>query len=94
MVLPVHNLLVIKKGENFGRQWDQRVELMRDIIIAKAGKTHLLVNDQENLMDGEPYVSPEGIFIMEINAIVPYIKDVYALYDAKVNVFRITAPLH
>lgn len=63
------------------------------VIIAKAGKTHLLVNDQENLMDGEPYVSSEGIFVMEINAVIPYIKDVCVLYDEKVNVLRITVPL-
>lgn len=75
---------------------DQQLTLISNeqVIIAKAGKTHLLINGQENLMDGEPYVSPEGIFVMEINAIVPYIKDVYALYDEKVNVLRITAPLH
>lgn len=64
------------------------------VIIAKAGKTHLIINGQENLMDGEPYVSPEGIFVMEINAIVPYIKDIYILYDEKINVLRISIPLH
>lgn len=63
-----------------------------DTIIATAGQTHLFVNGQENLMDGEPYVSPEGIFVMEINAIVPFIYGVSSLYDEKVNVLRVTVP--
>jgi beta-galactosidase len=58
-------------------------------VEAEAGKTHLLVNGEENLMDGEPYVTPEGIFVMEVNAVVSYIKDVTAAYDDKVGVFRI-----
>lgn len=75
---------------------DQQLTLTSNdqVIIAKVGKTHLMINGQENLMDGEPYISPEGIFIMEINAIVPYIKDAYVLYDEKINVLRITIPLH
>ena len=56
---------------------------------ARAGQTHLLVNGQENLMDGEPYVTPEGIFVMEVNAIVPYIQGTSCQYDEKVNVLRI-----
>lgn len=57
--------------------------------IARAGRTHLLVNGRENLMDGEPYVTPEGIFVMEVNAIVPYIQNTSCQYDEKVNVLRI-----
>lgn len=57
--------------------------------MARAGQTHLLVNGQENLMDGEPYVTPEGIFVMEVNAIVPYIQGTSCQYDEKVNVLRI-----
>lgn len=57
--------------------------------VATAGHTHLLVNGQENLMDGEPYVTPEGIFVMEINALVPYIKNTSCQYDEKVNVLRV-----
>ena len=59
-------------------------------VIAQAGHTHLLVNGKENLMDGEPYVTPEGIFVMEINAIVPYIKGTSCQYDEKVNVLRVS----
>ncbi len=58
-------------------------------IIAEAGCTHLLVNGEENLMDGEPYVTEEGIFVMEVSAIVSYIVGLTSYYDDKVEVFRI-----
>lgn len=58
-------------------------------VEAAAGRTHLLVNGIENLMDGEPYVTPEGAFVMEVSALVSYIEGVSALYDEKVGVFRI-----
>lgn len=60
-----------------------------ETVEAEAGRTHLLVNGKENLMDGEPYVTPEGSFVMEVNALIPYIKGVTALYDERVGVFRI-----
>nr|WP_314462049.1 sugar-binding domain-containing protein [uncultured Clostridium sp.] len=60
-----------------------------DTVEAEAGRTHLLVNGKENLMDGEPYVTPEGGFVMEMNALIPYIKGVTALFDDKVGVYRI-----
>lgn len=60
-----------------------------NVVEAQAGRTHLLVNGNENLMDGEPYVTPEGKFVMEVSAIVSYIQDVIAYYDDKVEVFRI-----
>lgn len=58
-------------------------------VIAEAGRTHLIVNGDENLMDGQPYVTPENMFVMEVSAIVTYIKGIKAYYDDKVNVFRI-----
>lgn len=58
-------------------------------VTARAGQTHLLVNGHENLMDGEPYLTPEGQFVMEISAVVSYIRGVSARYDDKVEVFRI-----
>ncbi len=58
-------------------------------VSAEAGRTHLLVDGQENLMDGEPYVTPEGALVMEVNAIVSYIEGVSVQYDEKVNVLRI-----
>lgn len=58
-------------------------------ITAEAGRTHLLVNGKENLMDGEPYITQEGMFVMEVSAIISYIDGVTAYYDDKVEVFRI-----
>lgn len=59
-------------------------------VEAEKGRTHLLVNGKENLMDGEPYLTPENMFVMEVSAVVSYIKGVKsALYDDLVNVFRI-----
>lgn len=52
----------------------------------------VVLRDLIKLMDGEPYVSPEGIFIMEINAVVPFIQGVSSLYDEKVNVLRVAVP--
>ena len=40
-------------------------------------------------MDGEPYETPEGIFVMEVNAVIPYISGVKAVYDDKIEVLRI-----
>lgn len=58
-------------------------------VVAQEGRTHLLVNGEENLMDGAPYVTPEGIFVMEVNALVPYIQNTSCQYDEKVGVLRI-----
>lgn len=58
-------------------------------ILAKAGHTHLLADGAENLMDGEPYLSDSGQFVMEVSAIASYISGTTAYYDEKVNVFRI-----
>lgn len=59
-------------------------------IIAQAGATHLLVDGQENLMDGEPYVTDTGILVMEVNAIAPHIPGVSCQYDDKISALRIT----
>ncbi len=59
------------------------------MVIAESHRTHLLVDGSESLMDGEPYVTPEGIFVMEVNAIVPYIAKTTCQYDDKVGVLRI-----
>lgn len=88
--------------ERMTKQWEQDFTYTYDTdakkltvesagvrAVAQVGQTHLLVNGQENLMDGEPYVTPEGIFVMEINAIVPYIQNTTCQYDEKVNVLRI-----
>ena len=82
-------------GHMFDYSYDEkakRLTLVSDgrTVIAEAGITHLLVDKTENLMDGEPYVVPENRqFVMEVNAIVTYIKGTKAYYDDKVNVYRI-----
>ena len=59
-------------------------------IIAQAGVTHLLVDGQENLMDGQPYVTDTGILVMEVNAIAPHIDGASCQYDDKIGALRIT----
>ena len=59
------------------------------VVTAECGHTHLLVNGNENLMDGEPYISDSGQFVMEVSAIASYIDGVSAWYDDKVEGFRI-----
>ncbi len=59
-------------------------------IIAKAGSTHLLIDGQENLMDGQPYVTDTGILVMEVNAIAPHIQGASAQFDDKIGALRIT----
>ncbi|ASA20342.1 glycoside hydrolase family 2 protein [Paenibacillus donghaensis] len=60
-------------------------------VTAEKGRTHLLVNGEENLLNGEPYIHKQT-FIVEINAVVSYIKEVVSYYDEKVRVFRIELP--
>ena len=54
-------------------------------VIAQVGETHLLVDGQENLMDGQPFVTPEGILVMEVNAIAPYVAGASAQFDDKIG---------
>lgn len=80
--------------DNFDYHYDsekKRLTLTSDghTIIAETGLTHLLVDGKENLMDGEPYISDSRQFVMEVSAIVSYVRGVKAYYDDKINVFRI-----
>ncbi|MGN1369047.1 MAG: sugar-binding domain-containing protein [Aristaeellaceae bacterium] len=75
--------------------WDaahQRLTLLSGghTIIAQAGVTHLLVDGQESLMDGQPYVNENGILVMEVNAIAPHVMGASAQYDDKIGALRIT----
>ncbi len=58
-------------------------------VTAEVGRTHLLVDGEENLMNGQPYLNGDGALIVEINAVITYIAGVRAFYDPKANVFRI-----
>lgn len=58
-------------------------------VTAEVGRTHLLVNGEENLMNGQPYLNGDGVLIVEINAVIGYIAGVKAFYDPMANVFRI-----
>ena len=59
------------------------------IVQAQVGKTHLLVDGRESLMDGQPYLTDEGILVMEINAIAPFAAGATAQFDEKINALRI-----
>jgi beta-galactosidase len=61
-------------------------------IQAEAGRTHMLVDGEENLLNGQPVVNKDNLFIMEINAVVSYISAIDSYYDDKVNVLRINVP--
>lgn len=58
-------------------------------LTAQAGRTHLIVDGEENLMNGQPYMRADGVLIVEINAVIGYIQGISAQYDELVNVFRI-----
>ncbi|NLK75147.1 MAG: glycoside hydrolase family 2 protein [Clostridiales bacterium] len=61
-------------------------------VQASIGTTHLLVNGEENLMNGEPEYHDGDVFCMEINTIVSYIEGIDAVVDENVNLYRITVP--
>ena len=58
-------------------------------VTAQTGKTHLNADGQESLMDGQPWVTPEGILVMEINAIAPWVEGASAQFDEKIGALRI-----
>ena len=49
----------------------------------------MLVNGEENLLNGQPFEDAEGNLIVEINAVISYIQGVSAGYDEMANLFRI-----
>ena len=70
-----NNILTIDSGDNH--------------VTAEVGRTHLQVNGEENLMNGQPYINEDGYLIVEINAIMGYIQGIKAYYDEIANLFRI-----
>ena len=72
---PEMGRLVVRSGEN--------------TIMAEVGNTNLRFNQQEILMDGAPYRTEQGIFVMEVNALVPHIQNVRCQYDDRMQMLRI-----
>lgn len=60
-------------------------------IVAGVGRTHLLVNGEDNLMNGEPEIH-DDMLNMEINTMVSYIDGIDSLVDENVNLYRISVP--
>ncbi len=58
-------------------------------IIARTGSTHLILNGEEALMDGQPYVTAEGIPVMEISAVAPFVKGASSRLDERIHALRI-----
>ncbi|MGN1114973.1 MAG: sugar-binding domain-containing protein [Candidatus Ornithomonoglobus sp.] len=58
-------------------------------IKLEKGHTHMSVDGEESLLNGEPYVNDDGIFIAEISAVASYIEGASAFYDDNVNLYRI-----
>ena len=91
--------IIERMKENFpdrlDYEWDAEAQRLTvhsggHTIVAQAGATHLLVDGQENLMDGQPYVTDTGILVMEVNAIAPHVAGASAQYDDKIGALRIT----
>ena len=59
-------------------------------VTVRAGSTHLLADGQESLMDGQPYVTDEGILVMEINAVAPYVSGASSQFDERISALKIT----
>ena len=57
--------------------------------IARTGETHLRTEGQENLMDGEPFVTEEGILVMEVNAAAAAVEGASAQFDDRIGAMRI-----
>lgn len=60
----------------------------KNTVIMRVGHTHMIVNGEENLLNGEPEIIND-IFIAEISAIVPFIDGVKVYYDENVNLYRV-----
>lgn len=81
-------------NNTFVYEWNEKegklgIHLPDQYIEVEAGRTHLLVDNKESLMDGEPYVTNEGILVMEVTAVISFFEDLSVQYDDKVNVLRI-----
>ena len=59
-------------------------------LTARVGETHLIADGQENLMDGQPYVTEEGIPVMEVGAVAAYVEGASVQFDDRIGALRIT----
>ncbi|MBR2822812.1 MAG: hypothetical protein IKE24_03920 [Clostridia bacterium] len=59
-------------------------------VIARVGGTHMIADGRESLMAGQPFLTREGILVMEINAIAPYVEGASAQFDDRIGALRIT----
>ncbi len=66
-----------------------RLETGAHTVEARIGSTHLLVDGQENLMDGQPYLSENGIPVLEVNAVVSQVEGASVQYDDRIHALRI-----
>lgn len=59
-------------------------------VVVRTGVTHLTVDGRESLMDGAPYVTEEGILVMEVSAAAALVAGAAAQYDDRIGALRIT----
>ncbi len=57
---------------------------------ARIGETHLITDEGENLMDGAPYLTEEGIPVMEVNAFAACAEGASVQWDEKIGALMIT----
>lgn len=93
-VLVVLDRLTMQCGDRFSYRWDPSdgsitLESGGHRVQAEVGRTHLLADGKENLMDGEPYLSERGDLVMEVAALVNWIEGLSVQYDDRVKVLRI-----
>ncbi|KAB8289739.1 glycoside hydrolase family 2 TIM barrel-domain containing protein [Bifidobacterium avesanii] len=93
-VMVVLERMAMQCGDRFSYSWDPAARTLTlrsggHVVQAEVGRTHLLVDGRENLMDGEPYLSPRGDVVMEVAALVSWVKDVTVQYDDRVHVLRV-----
>ncbi|NMN00262.1 beta-galactosidase [Bifidobacterium sp. DSM 109958] len=93
-VMVVLERMTMQCGDRFTYAWDPAAGTLTlrsggHVVQAQVGRTHLLVDGRENLMDGEPYLSPRGDVVMEVAALVSWIEDVTVQYDERVHVLRV-----
>ena len=58
-------------------------------VRVRAGETHLIADGRENLMDGAPYLTPEGIPVMEVSALAAWVEGAAVQYDDRIGALMI-----